>query len=384
MKILHVSTQSSWGGGEQQVIYLLEGLERRGHRVILACRPDTPLALRAEEIGIEVYPVRPFNEGDPFTALRLARLLWRWRPDLVHVHSPHAQMLTYLAAWVSPRIPRVASRRVEFTIYRKLTLGVNYLKYRFGVHHYVAVSEAARRGLIRDRMPPDRISVVHSGIDLASRGWTFPERTEAWKASLSQELGVPGGLPVVAIAGVIDVNKGQEVLVRACAGAARHRPFVALFLGDGPERERLEELSRELDIAHLVAFPGFRDDVLECQALADIYVQLSLQEGLGTSILDALALGTPVIATRVGGTVEILGEDGDCGLLIPPRSPEALEEAISHLLTHPELRETFRQRGLRVIEERFSVDGMVDGTLAVYQRLTTRAGVDPEGEAGTK
>ncbi len=363
-----MSGQTGWGGGEQQVIYLLEGLMERGHEVLLAVRPGTPLAQKAQDSGIPLFIINPINEGDPFTAIKIARKIWSWKPDLLHIHCPHAQMLCLIASWIAPKVLRIASRRVEFTIYRRHTFGVNWLKYRLGVHHYLAVSEAAKRGLIRDKMPEERVSVVYSGIDLSRRAWSPPEDFPTWKKQKLNELGIPENYPIVATCGTVDVNKDPETLLHACKRASESQPFLALFLGSGPLLDHCKALARELGIERWTHFTGFREDVLDCMNVCDVYVQLSLQEGLGTSILDSLALGKPTIATEVGGTPEILGENQN-GLLIPPQSPQALLEAISKYLQNPDYAQELALSGKSYVGEKFTVNSMVEGTLEEYQRL---------------
>ena len=161
-------------------------------------------------------------------------------------------------------------------------------------------------------------------------------------------------------------HKAQEVLVRATRLLVRSHPdAVVLLVGDGECRARVEEEATSLGLAgDRVRFLGFREDVPAILHALDVFVMCSTMEGLCTSILDALAARRPVVASRVGGIPEIL--EGGNGLLVPPSDPQALAGAIGTVLDDVEEARAMADRGRRTVEERFSVDSTVDGTIAVY------------------
>lgn len=361
LKTLHINTQTTWRGGERQTLFLVEGLRQRGHEAILAARPGSPLAERGRVAGVEIFPIRPFHEGDPVAVWKLARLLRKHRPDVLHMHAPHAHMLGTLASTFAPPVCRVVSRRVEFSIYRRLALGLNLIKYKYGVDQYIAVSEAVRSVLVRDGIAADRVSVVRSGIDLNA----FAEQDGREPRQIRRELDVPDDVPIISSIGSLEPLKGYDVLLLAATRVLRQRRVVFVLIGSGRAEASLRETALRLGIEGRVKFAGFQRDVLSFLRASDLYVQPSLKEGLGTSILDALCAGIPVIATDVGGIPEVV-ENRRHGLLVPPSSAEALANAIVTLLDNPELAAQLSAAGRARILDTFSVDRMVDRTIEVY------------------
>ena len=166
MKFLsaHVNTEPTWRGGEQQTLYLLQGLRRRGYPVLLFAASGTPLYARARGEGFETYGLTIRSEADFLASLRMARLLKELQPAILHLHTSHAHTIGVCAAWLSGNgMKKVVSRRVNFSIYRHSFFGLNWIKYRYGVHRYLTVSESVRDVLVRDGVEPDRIRVVYSG-----------------------------------------------------------------------------------------------------------------------------------------------------------------------------------------------------------------------------
>ena len=178
MRILHVNTERTWRGGEQQVLYLMEGLRERGIEQLLVAQRSGVLAERARERGLPVRALRMRGEVDPLAILTLASLARDGRASVLHAHTSHAHTLgAASAALLGPLRPKViVARRVDFSIYRRSFLGLNGLKYRHGVDRYVTVSHAIKEVLVSDGLPPGRISVVHSGIDIGRIAGS-PDRT---------------------------------------------------------------------------------------------------------------------------------------------------------------------------------------------------------------
>jgi glycosyltransferase involved in cell wall biosynthesis len=360
---LHVNTQGTWRGGEQQTLYLLEGLRSRGHEVVLATRPDSPLAERARGVGLEVLPIRPLNEGDPAVVFQLVRWMRRRRPHLAHVHASHAHLLMWLASFLTPRIPVVVTRRVDLTIYRRWTMRINALKYRCRIGHFIAVSRAVRARLLRDGVSTDRVTVVPSGVRPRS-----DEATHASTDAIRRELKIPETSRVVFSVGALVRGKGYATLVDAAARVLKSVDAAFVIAGVGRELDALRLQAERLGLGERLRFLGFRDDIHSLLRVADVYVQPSFQEALGTSIQDAMFLGMPVVASRVGGIPELV-DDGVHGLLVPPGEAEPLGDALVELLSSEERRKAMGQAGQARVEAEFGVDEMIDGTLGVYRRV---------------
>jgi glycosyltransferase involved in cell wall biosynthesis len=367
LRVLHMNTEPTWRGGEQQSLYLMDGLAKREVFSILAAQPGGPMAERARANGHTVIEQRMRGEADALAILALSRLMRREKISVVHCHTSHAHTLGAVAATLIRRSRRpkvVVSRRVDFSIFRRSFFGLNHIKYLHGVDRYVTVSHAIRDVLIKDGIPGERITTVHSGIDLA-RITEAPDRTN----ELREELQVPADDVLVGNVAHLADHKGQRYLLDAVPRILTGAPNTTFaIVGKGELREDLEAQARELGIADRVRFTGFRTDVPSLLKAFDLFVMPSHMEGLGTSVLDAMAAGTPVVGTEAGGMPEAI-EHQKSGLVVPIKDPAALAQAVLHMLKNPQQAGHMAANALERVKERFSTDSMVEGTLAVYRDL---------------
>ncbi len=363
IRSLHLDTERTWRGGEQQVLYLVDGLRQRGHVAEVVGPPESPFVKRAREAGAVAHEVPLRGELSPRAIRRVAAILKAGAFDLIHAHTSHAHAIAAIAARLARPARCVVSRRVDFPIRRG---PFSRMKYRFGVDRYVAISRAVRDVLVGGGVNEERIRVVPSGIDLA--------RLDAADAeSITREFGIPPGARVVGSLSWFAGHKGLEHFVDAVPAVAARHPDAWFFLvGDGEERAAIEDRARRVAPHARIRFPGFRKDALSFLARFDVVCTPSVLEGLNTTNLDALALGRPVVATAVGGIPEAV-IDGETGLLVPPSAPAALAAAIERLLDEPELGARLGAAGRALVERRFTNDAMVEGTLEVYRELL-RAG----------
>ena len=365
MRILHVDSARSWRGGQNQVLLTAAGMAARGHAVALACRKDGVLARRASAEGgstVRVRALRFAGDLSPLGLFGLVGLLREMRPEVVHAHDPHALASALLAARLL-RGPRVlASRRVDFALHGPLSRR----KYR-ACARVIAASRAIARVLEADGLPPDLLRVVHEGV--ADR----PPRAGGREALA--DLGVPLDAPVVGnVAALVD-HKDHPTLLAAASRVVSRRPDVRfVIVGEGERGEALRALARVTGLDTHVVWAGFRDDLDALIPAFSIFCLSSHLEGLGTSLLDAMAFRRPVVATAAGGIVEAV-DDGVTGRLVPPRDPEALAAALLELLDDPDRAAQMGLCGRRRFEERFTADRMVAETLAVYaEALAVEAG----------
>jgi glycosyltransferase involved in cell wall biosynthesis len=375
MFAIEIDTAETWRGGQNQALLTTLGLHARGHQVVLVAHPDGELRKRATG-HVEVVPLAPHGEIDLKAAWQLSRLLRRARPDVVHAHDPHGVAVAALALSIGspePRPPLVAARRVDFHIRGN---AFSRWKYR-QVACFVAASHAIAVMLVEDGIERDRVVVIHEGIDI-------DRVQQARTATIHAEFYLPAGAPVVGNIAALVAHKGQRHLVDAAALVRRHVPDAHfLILGEGELRATLERQVKDLHLERHVLLPGFRTDVLSLLKAFDVFVMSSVTEGLGTSLLDAMAAARPIVATRAGGMPEVVA-DGETGLLVPIRDPDHLAAAIVQMLKDPALRSRFGQAGLDRVRAEFSVARMVDATVALYERgLGTPpvAGTPPPGIA---
>jgi L-malate glycosyltransferase len=370
---LHIDTAKSWRGGQNQVLLTVLGLRALGHRAVLVAHPEGELCRRAAE-GHDLIPLAPRNELDFRAAWRLSRVLRQIRPALIHAHDPHAVAMGSVALSIaSPPgpVPLVASRRVDFHL-----KGNSFSRWKYRqVDCFIAASEAIRAMLIADGAPARRVVTVHEGVDVDRVNQTPP-------ANVHAELWLPAHAPLVGNVAALVPHKGHRDLIEAAAMVVREVPDARfVILGEGPLRPALERQIAEHRLEKHVLLAGFRSDVLAMHKGFDVFALTSVTEGLGTSLLDAMAAGKPIVATRTGGIPEVV-VDGETGFLTAPHDHEHIASAIVRLLRDPALRARFGEAGLARVRERFSVDRMVDETVAVYGRLAgTRPAADTASPA---
>jgi glycosyltransferase involved in cell wall biosynthesis len=366
---LHVDTARTWRGGQNQVLLTVNGLRALGHRAALVAHPDGELRRRASE-GLELIPLAPRTEVDFTAGWRFARVLKRLKPDVIHAHDPHGVAMASIALSVGgfgeagPAL--VASRRVDFHL-----KGNSFSKWKYRqVDCYVAASEAIRHILITDGVPADRAVTVHEGIDVE-------HVVSAPALNVHEAFWLPHHAPVVGNVAALVAHKGQRYLIEAAHLVVKQIPDARfIILGEGELREHLEHLVKEHALEKHVLLPGFRTDVLGCIKGFDLFVMSSVTEGLGTSLLDAMACERPIVATRAGGIPEIVDDDVT-GLLVPPRDHHALADAIVRALKDEPLRNRLAAAGFARVRERFTVERMVAQTADVYERLTQTSRVEP-------
>jgi L-malate glycosyltransferase len=364
---LHIDTARTWRGGQNQVLLTVNGLRAIGHRAALVAHPGGELRRRAAE-GLELIPIAPRTEMDLSAAWKLSRLVKRLAPDVIHAHDPHGVAMAALALSLGAPAARggpmpvlVASRRVDFHL-----KGNSFSRWKYRqVDCFIAASEAIRRMLVADGVAADRTVTVHEGIDV-------DHVLAAPAVNVHEAFFLPHGAPVVGNVAALVPHKGQRYLVEAAHQVVQQLPDARfVILGEGDLRDQLAKQVHEHHLEKHVLLPGFRTDVLGCIKGVDLFVMSSVTEGLGTSLLDAMACARPIVATTAGGIPEIV-EDGVNGLLVPPRDHTALAAAIVRALKDGELRQRMGDAGLTRVNARFTVERMVAETASVYAAVATK------------
>ncbi len=361
MRVLHVEGGSRLYGGAQQVLYLLEGLARRGVDNLLACPRGSELAQRAAPFA-EVHAMPMGGDMDLGIALRLARLIGARRPDLVHLHSRiGADVMGGLAArWEA--VPAIHTRRVDNPESRLLAAA----KYRLH-RRVIAISEGIASVLRDVGLPEAKLRVVRSAVPVAD--WEQPCRRAAFLAAL----GLPAETLSIGVIAQLIPRKGHRVLLDALpALLPRHPTLQVIFFGQGPDEAALRRRISEDGLDGRVRLAGFRDDLPALLPCLDLVVHPALLEGLGVSLMQAAAAGRPIVASRTGGIPEVVRDEVN-GLLVAPGDAAGLGAAIHRLLTDPSLRERLGTAGHELMLHEHGVDAMVDGNLAIYDEILEEA-----------
>ena len=361
LKILHIDPERNWGGGEAQVLGLLTYLCRKGHRNDLLTHPGGRLFEQSGPLGVKRLSLMPRNDLDlrPVPALR--RLIRSEKYDIVHFHTKRAHALSL---WLprGPQSPKyVVTRRMDYPETRSW-----YTRYLYNrrVDGVVAISRVIMNLLIEAGVEPERIRLIHSGID--------PQRFDRCAdGSASAEYEA-----VVGIIASLEERKGHRYLFEAAAILKQrgHR-IKYLVAGEGSARRELEERVKALNLGDEVRFCGFVSDAPAYLSQIDIFILPSLYEGLGVAVLEAMAAGKPVIASRVGGLPELVA-DRVTGLLVAPKNTEGLAQAIARLAGEKSLAREMGKRGAERARASFSLEQMAAKNEAYYYELIGAAAVE--------
>ncbi len=326
---------------------------------MLVAHAEGELYRRASE-GPDLVPLAPRNEVDLSAAWKLSRIIRQWKPEVVHAHDPHAVAMAGLALSFGAPEPRpriVASRRVDFHLQ-----GHSFSRWKYRqVDLFIAASNAIKEILVGDGIPESQIVVVHDGIDVGKIG-RLPS------VDIHSEFWLPRGAPVIVNVGALVDHKGQKYLIAAMPQVLKAVPdaFLIVF-GEGELRAPLEKQIKQLGLEKLVRLAGFREDVLQLVKSADLFVLSSVTEGLGSTVLDAMAMRLAVVGTRAGGIPEAVVHN-ETGVLVHPADSPALAAAIVKLLKDPKKRHEMGERGFSRVSEQFGVARFLDGTLKAYRR----------------
>ena len=350
--VVHVASGREWRGGQRQVWLLARELARLGVAQRVVTGAGSELARRLRGAGVPVRETRWRAGLDPRVLLAVRRELRRG-PSLIHAHDAHALTLAGLALWpVGP--PLVVTRRVDFPLRRRGFWG--------RAARVIAISDAVAAVLRADGIDPHRIVVVRSGVDLAQAETALP-------IGLRARLGLATDVPLVAHLGALVPHKDQATLLGAAALLRPRCPDLHWALaGDGELRGELERLRHRLGLDDRVHFLGQLAEPLGLLAEADLFVMSSREEGLGTSVLDAMARGIPVASTDAGGLPEMLA--GGAGLLVPVGDAPALADAVERIVADPALRTDLARKGRETVR-RFSAARMAEEVLTVYRSCAT-------------
>jgi len=349
-RIVHVASGREWRGGQKQTWLLARELQRAGVDQVLVTQKGSELARRAQADGVPVRGVAWTMGLDP-RAWWAARSEARHAPAILHAHDGHA---VTIARWAAGNAPWIATRRNS----SPLRSPENWR----GAARVVAISDAVRRQLLDDGIPEGRITLVPSGVDAAEIRAAPHEELRTWA-------GIPnGGALIVTVAaatkekGIFDATAAAGRLV-----AKEHRDLHWVFIGDGPVRQAVASLMEHEGFKGRIHLPGHHPDPARLLRGADLFVMPSLSEGLGTSVLDAMALDLPVVATDAGGLRELLSDGA--GVTVPAGDPDALADGVGRMLDDPELRRRSIEGGRRTVE-RYSVAAMAAGMRSVYDSVS--------------
>jgi glycosyltransferase involved in cell wall biosynthesis len=374
MRVLFLSTSMGMGGADQQLMSAAQELRSRGHEVlIVSLTPLGPMGLEAKSIGIPTQSLE-MRRGfaDPRALVRLGRLVRAWRPDVLHSHMVHANLMARaLRLFVS--IPALVSTIHNIYEGGRLRMAAYRLSNRL-VDQMTIISQAAADHFIAEGIvPKELLRVVPNGVDADLFREVLPEARDAVRRSLGLEREF-----VWLAVGRFEIAKDYPNMLRAFARVREQHPrSVLLLVGRGSLQGETETLVQALDLGTQVRFLGVRDDVPELMSAADGYVMSSAWEGMPMVLLEAAAAGLPIVATRVGGNHEVVCDE-ESGFLVPPRAPDLLGLAMLRLMESSEAhRRSMGDRGRQHIRANYGLSRVVERWEIIYREVLARKRVRP-------
>ncbi len=378
LRILRVFSRLNIGGPSLHVILLSAGLRPLGYETRLVVGRESPregnmLPLAAEKNVVCESMVGLGREIAPLSDLRalagLHRLMRAWRPAIVHTHTAKAGVLGRIAARAAgvPTVVHTYHGHVLRGYFSPAKTALfRWLETRLATtaDALVAVSESVKQDLVDLGIAPaNRIRVIPVGLELAHLAAVLPH------GGLRGEAGIPEDAPLVGMVGRLVPIKDVPTFLRAARIVRELRPETRFALvGDGEERPALESLCRELGLDGKATFFGWRRDLAAVYGDLDVVVNASRNEGTPVALIEALAAAKPVVATRVGGTPDLLGE-GERGRLVPPGDPESLARAVLETLEGSEAARGRALAGREYVLQRHSSDRLVRDVDALYREL---------------
>lgn len=364
MRILHISSARSFGGGERHLADLANALAQRGHEVYAALPSRSPLRQELYALPQQnIFTLRLRNALDIASALELARLVREHQIEIVHAHVARDYPLAALATRRNRKAKLVITRHVLFPLNKLHSVTLSH------VACVICVSHAVKRALSAQKIfDAKKLKVIPNGIDLRRLDASLENFD---REEFRKQMKIPPGSLLIGTVGEIKKQKGHEDFLRAASLVARERKDAHFVItgadstSTGEHRASLEHLIAELDLTTRVHLTGWLDDVAPLLAALDIYVSASHTESFGLAIVEAMALGLPVVATATEGAQEIIDRD-DAGVLVRAGDAETMASALLRLLEDANARTSIGTLARATARTRFSLATMVDETEKTY------------------
>ncbi len=364
LRIALISTERLWQGGEEQAWQLALGLRERGHTCTAVALADRPFARR---LAAGEFPVIPLGSKFPWPwqLASLRSVLRRRDIQVAYFNDAHAITLGGLAAWHLPSIVTVAARRANFPI---RSPG----RYRRLCDRIFCVSQAARQRCLEAGLPDQLLRLVYDGVD--------PERMAAGDRERGRKaLQVGPQQRLLLSVGSLVPCKGHRVLIDAMPAVLRHHQDVRLVIaGAGGEEAALRAQISQLDLAAHVRLLGFRRDIPDLMHACDLFVFPSVDEGLGSTLIDAMLAERAIVTTDAGGIPEVVGCDtagqSPCAAVVECGSAQALSAAIVAALSDPQTASHQARQGRQRAFDLFTVDHMVESSIVQFRAALNERG----------
>lgn len=363
MRILHLDTEKTWRGGENQVRHLIQGLANL--RVEQwAAAPENSVAFIEKRWDCPILPLASSNPLDIRNLFRLRKWILAHKIQLIDAHTAKAHSLALNVSALVPEVKIVVHRRVNNMPSSHFFTRRKYLSEN--ISQFVAISSAIAEVLKKYGVSQDKVSVVKSAVS----GETYKQlNRQELRRKFFEKYNLPEKTVIIGNASALSVEKGYQTLLESIAILKnKTQNFQVFIAGEGDQKSSLEQRVKDLGLTQQVHFLGFIKNVPEFLSVLDILAIPSNNEGLGTVILDAIFAGACPVGSRVGGIPEIILHE-QTGLLMEPRDSETLSQHLLQLIENPVLKDKLASQARQHIQDKFSLESMVRGNFEVYQKI---------------
>jgi sugar transferase (PEP-CTERM/EpsH1 system associated) len=367
--VLYLITELSMGGAQRALLHLLCGLNRERFAPTVAClyNGDGVIAHEIQTMDIPVFDARMCGKADLKAFNRLYQHVRSVHPTILHSSLFHANLPGRITGRCTG-VPIIISSERTMAMESEWRYRLNRWTISM-VDRVVAVSKEVGEFCVSNiRLPAQKVVVIHNGVEIPTLPLDAREQARL-------ELGLSQDALVCGAVSRLDPVKGIKDLLLAFSQVGTAFAAYLVIIGEGSERQHLEQVAQEIGVMDRVIWAGYRANVPSLLTAFDIFVQPSLHEGLPNTVLEAMAAGIPVVATRVGGTPELV-VNGKTGMLVPKSDPDSLADVITLLLESPEARESMGRAGRQRVQQHFSVEKMVQKTEQLYEELLMEKGLD--------
>lgn len=357
-QVIHLDSEKSWRGGQQQAVYLYESMISKGLNTTFFAKRGSAVSKYLFVKGLSCNEAPMLGEMDLFSAIKIANYAKKFNYNILHCHSSHSLSIGLLASMLGRNLSVIASRRVPFHIRNGILSKIKYS--HKNLKNIVCVSDAICKVLKGDGLESNKLCVIKDGIIL-------DKFNESSGAKIRNELSTSNQIIIGTVA-AFEREKDYPNLVSAAEIVLSKRKNVRfLAVGDGSMLEEMKSKVRELNIDDRFIFAGYQSNIGDYLKSFDIFVLPSRMEGLGTSILDAMSVGLPIVACRVGGIPEAVADRSN-GILVERNNHEQLANALIELIDNAELRSEFGQSSLKLVQN-FDIEDTVARNIKLYDKV---------------
>lgn len=360
IKVMHIDTDTEWRGGQQQAFYLHKKLVEKKISSIFLCQNNSVLKEKLENENLDFISMKINGEADIFAGRKIAGICREKNINILHLHDAHAMATGLWAKLFCPSLNLIGVRRVDYHIKKNI---FSRYKYRSSkMTKIVAISDEIKKILIEDGVDESKIEVIKSGVDINK--FSHIEKSRY----LHEELKLPHDAFIAGTIASLSKEKDYPTLLKAAEIAVRKIPdLYFVSIGDGPDKDTVFRMRDNLGLKKRFILRGFQKDVGNHLKNYDIFILSSKTEGLGTSVMDAMAAGLPCLCCKSGGIPELI-DDNLNGLLVENQNPELLAEKIIELYQNKSLRTTLGINA-RKKSQQFSIENTVEKNIELYEKL---------------